>query len=130
MSGLSKAYLDAIDKIEKRIEDACEKAGHKEIRVIYAAYSFDEFDTPIDNLDEVPVRGKAVFKDEGNFWENIEEKYAKKYNPFKKIMDSPTWLEIAVAANEMILTTNDFHHVYLEDVRFNDDDDILICMGS
>ena len=86
MSGLSKAYLDAMGKIEKKVEEACKKAGHEKVKVIYSAYGFDEFDTPIDNLNEVPIRGKAIFKDQGNFWEGIED--TRNYKPFKKEMNS------------------------------------------
>ena len=130
MSMVNKSYSSAIEKIDKKISDACKKAGHSKVLVVYNAYEFDEFDIPIDDLDTVPIKGKITVIDEGNFWSGVYEDYAKKYIPFKKSLFSPTWLELAVAANEMILTTNDTHHKYFEDIRFDDDGNVILSMGS
>ncbi len=125
MSTLSKAYQNAINKMEDKVNEACKKAKeHGRIDVIYSTYEFDQYDTPIDNLDDVPLKGKVKFVDadalkEGNFFDfmYVDNPEDNPYKPFvSKVMDSPTWLEIAVLANEMIQVTYDRHHVYLEDV--------------
>ncbi len=36
------------------------------------------------------------------------------------IMENPTWLEVALLANDMINCTGDNHHVYLEAIRPSD----------
>ena len=128
MSCLSKAYQEAMDKINKRIDEAIKADGQEKPLVIYSAYEYDEFDNPVDNLDDVPVNGKIVLVDSGDFWDWKHEMDGTEnpYKPFRsKIMDSPTWLEIAVEANKMIHTTYNANHCYLEDIREpNDDEEI------
>lgn len=131
MTGISKAYNDAIEKIDSRIFEACKKAGHEEVYIRFSAYDPDEWDIPIDNLDIIPIKGKIKFKD-GVF---DVSRFREIYEPFEsEIYDSPTWLEICVIANEMIMKTKDVHHIYLEmlgDVHKEDEVTIAtLIMGS
>jgi len=130
MSMVNKSYSSAIEKIDKKISDACKKAGHSKVLVVYNAYEFDEFDIPIDDLDTVPIKGKITVIDEGNFWSGVYEDYAKKYMLRCVVPWAHMVVELAVAANEMILTTNDTHHKYFEDIRFDDDGNVILSMGS
>lgn len=102
MSGISKAYLEPINEIDDMVNAEIKK-GNEERNIVYSAYDVDEFDVPINNLNEVPVKGKIKFVNEDKTWES-------------EIYDSPTWLQIAVIANEMINETQDYMHVYLEDI--------------
>jgi hypothetical protein len=120
MSGLTKAYDDAVnameDKVEKAINVFCDKKY-----VIYSAYDYDEWDIPIDNLDEIPIKGKVEFIGSLSFESGV--------------FDNPTWLDICVIANRMIIETKDYHHIYLEDVDVVDVNDkgykiAKLIMGS
>lgn len=136
MSGLSKAYQEVINNMDKKITDAVKDDGQEKVFVQYSAYLFDEYDIPIDNLDEVPEKGMVRFIDGGDKfgWKHDMDGTENPYNPFESvIMDSPTWLEIAVEANRMINTTYNSNHCYLEDIEWVKDDDIMIfrfIMGS
>ncbi len=138
MGTISKAWQDAMNGIERKIKEACEAKGHTRIDVRFSAYDSDEFDTPIDNLNEVALKGKVKFIDEGNFWEGVGDgEYGESYKPYESgIIENPTWLDVCVAANKMIQTTNDRHHVYVEqlyDVYQEEDGGVLVAkigMGS
>lgn len=121
MSGLSKAYQEAMDKIDGKVEEAIKQDGANRHYVMYSAYDFDQWETPIDNLDEVPVKGKIRFESEDGEWKS-------------GVLESPTWLEITVVANHMIIETGDYHHVYVEDFDvIANEDGIMIArlfMGS
>lgn len=117
----SKEELKSINKREKevriqmdqKIEAACKKAGHKKVRVCYSVYESDKDDVPIDNLDEVAVKGKVVLiASADEFWGG---KKAKDYT--SDVLVDPTWLEVAVCANKMIVKVRDTHHCFLEDLH-------------
>lgn len=134
MNCLSKAYQEAMDKINKRVDDAVKADGQEEVLVQYSAYEYDQYDNPSDNLDDVPVSGEVVLVDSGDFWDWKHEQDGTEnpYKPFKsKAMNSPTWLEIAVEANRMIHTTHNANHCYLEDIKYDEEEDVFVfVMGS
>jgi hypothetical protein len=126
-------YRKASDPMHKKVEDAV-KANGEEFQVYYSAYKSTEEGIPIDNLDAIPMQGKIIIVDEGSTFYGSGEAYRS------KTLDSPTWLELCVVANEMILSTKDLHHVYLEGVMatkqvltLQDMTEIKVCnliMGS
>jgi hypothetical protein len=77
--------------------------------VIYSAYDTDDFnnDLPIDNLNEIPHKGTFVV--------TYTMHWGDKNYESKPITD-PTWLQLAVLANEAIHVTGDKHHVFFENV--------------
>ena len=81
--------------------------------VDYSAYSSDENGDPVaDNLDDVPVEGVFVIRASADdFYGGDNSK------SFKVVVESPTWLGLCVIANQMILTTGDRHHCFLEGIR-------------
>lgn len=81
------------------------KNGDYPFIVTYSAYELDEVGMPIDNLDEVPYKGTFVVVSEDHWGEFDYES-----NP----ITDPTWLDLAVLANEAINVTGDEHHVFLE----------------
>ena len=97
--------------------------------VIYSAYDDDENELPIDNLDEVVFEGTCIVVGEyDEFWDGrgvgligdpIGERKGQAY--CSKSIHNPTWLDIAVLANESIICTNDLHHVFLESVTILDE---------
>jgi hypothetical protein len=98
------------DRMDKKIETAIKKSGQKKVFVIYSAYDEDESDNPIDNLNEIAVKGKVVLVgDADEFWGG--ETSLDYCSP---VLENPTWLEVCVHANRMIQTVRDEHHVFLE----------------
>ncbi len=91
--------------------------------VFYSAYDTDpETGEPINNLNEVAIKGKCILIAEADaFW---GDKDSADY--FSPVLENPTWLEVSVFANAAIIATRDFHHHFLEGVNrtgiLNDDD--------
>jgi len=147
---VEKEYFDAMDEMSDRVDAAIAasyannkekfvsalKCGNQNV-VIYSACDFDEKDVPIDNLDVVPVKGTFIVVGEyDEFWdgrgvgiigEPIGVQCGSEYK--SEPITDPTWLQIAVLANESILTTNDLHHVFLENIR-QVDDRLYLSFGS
>ncbi len=132
-SEFRKKYAEASDPMHKKVEDAIKAASGADFWVYYSAYESDPDGIPIDNLDEIPVPGKVMMVEQGdNFFGD-----GKGYR--SKVLDSPTWLDLCVAANDMIIATDDKHHIFLEAVvatpktLFQDNDEVKILrfsMGS
>jgi hypothetical protein len=104
----SKEYLDA-QAIDKRVEDAVVASGQK-IYVEYSAYKTDEDDCPIDNLDEIAAHGDIVLVS------GFDPSWGDGASYRSEVLHNPTWLHICVHANQMIETTGDHHHAYLEGI--------------
>ncbi len=97
-------YGDRLDQVHAKI---AARLGEKPV-VFYSAYKSDDRDLPIDNLDEIAIEGRVKFRVEHDSGEG--DAYVS------PVVDSPTWLDVAVLANEMIKTTGDNHHQFLENV--------------
>jgi hypothetical protein len=108
-----KAWDKAFNAIEERVDAAYQNRFNNKpsepLSVTYSAYKSDDNDIPIDNLDEVPVEGRVKFVAEPDSWST------KRYE--SSVVESPTWLDIALLADDMIKTIEDFHHVFLEAIR-------------
>ncbi len=78
----------------------------------FSAYREDLLGLPKDNLEEIPHSGKIRFVAKRDSWREREYE--------SPVLESPTWLEIAKAANEMIKVTGDTHHIFLEDLEVLD----------
>ena len=79
-----------------------------------------------DNLDKAPIEGKVIF---------IREKDSFAIAPYQsELFENPTWLEICGCANDSIIQTGDYHHVFLEDVYIEGEEDGVkiakLIMGS
>lgn len=99
--------------MENRIQKAIKKTK-KKTYVSYSAYETDKNDEPIDNLDKVAVNGKVILiQRDSDYWGDEKSKVYE-----SKILENPTWLEVAICANDMIHTVRDFHHVFLEALSF------------
>ena len=137
---------DAVDAaIADRLETAKEKfvdvlkRGERPDAVIYSAYAnqIDEPCLPINNLHEVPFKGTfTVIGEYDSFWdgrgvgiigEPMTQQCGKEFR--SEPITDPTWLQLAVLANESILTTNDFHHIFLESVNLVGDS-LYLVFGS
>ena len=114
MNGLSKAYVMAMEKIESEIEEAIKADGQKKVCVHYAAFDFDEWDIPINNLKEIPLKGNVKLY---AYAENGSGLYES------DVMENPTWLDICVATNRMISETKTGDQ-YLEGLKVYKKDDL------
>ena len=86
--------------------------------VYYSAYVTDSCGVPVNNLDDIAIKGNVKFVQEYEpFWD--EEGNGKKYE--SKEMKDPTWIDVTVLADEMIRTTGDKYHMFLEGVYMNAD---------
>lgn len=107
------AWGRAFTLIEDRVDEAYRKRFNNKpadpINVTYSAYKSDDDNIPIDNLDDVPVQGRVKFVAEPDSWST------KRYE--SPVVESPTWLEITLIADDMIKTIEDFHHIFLENIR-------------
>jgi len=101
--------MDNSDVMNDMVKDALPD-GEK-MYVYYSAYKFSKTtDEPLNNLKQVAVRGKVMFiQDHDEFWGEGETYQSP-------VMENPTWLDLAVAANKMIQTVGDYHHIFLEAV--------------
>jgi len=100
-------WSEVSDKLQSRVTEAVEKNGQK-CHVFYSAYKMDEEDLPIDNLDEIAIEGNVKFVEGGDTFFGNGKGYES------DVFYNPTWLDVAVVANEMIIATGDFHHIFLE----------------
>lgn len=120
MNTLGMSYQEIMTKIDETIKNALSfKNGYAtkpdELYIIYSAYEEDEYGIPKINLNEIPFKGKIKFVNEDETYES-------------EVYDSPTWLDIAVIANTMIMTTKDFQKKSFRDIDiFNNKNGVAIA---
>jgi hypothetical protein len=85
--------------IQEKISNAINKYKQEYIIIYRVGISNDG--TIVDNLDEVAIEGKVRFASSRRVF--FEKKEEKDYR--SKIVVNPTWLDIAVMANEMVKYT-------------------------
>lgn len=100
-------------RLSEMQEAIAEVVGEDLIEVVYSAYKTDAEGLPINNLNDVAIQGTVVLiQGYDDFW-GIGGGKDYKSEP----ITNPTWLQLAVLANASILTTGDYHHVFLEGVH-------------
>ena len=104
--------MDKYGKMLNEMNGAIEAAlsEGKKMRVYYSAYKTDSDGNPINNLRDVAVEGKVILtQGHDEFWGDGE--------PYQSdVIENPTWLDLAILANDMIEMTGDYHHIFLEKV--------------
>ena len=129
----------------KSLQDRVEEYVGRDCLVSFSAYEADPYydalerkdwggskklrtDILRDNLDEVPIKGKIKFISKYAWVQDGHENYES------EVVESPTWLEICRFTEEMIKTTGDKHHIFLESVyvdRMEGDIQVVeLSMGS
>lgn len=103
---------ESYNSIQKKVIDAIKASGSKEAIVIYKAYSEDGEKLPVDNLQEIAVKGKCRFASSRNVYlgKTTEQDYVS------KVVIDPTWLQVALLANEMLEKTKETKRICLEDI--------------
>jgi len=94
------ASYDGKDGFVKKLQ-----GGILENKVIYAAYDTDDNDNPIINFDEVAFKGTFVC---------VYDMHWGDTTYYSEPVTNPTWLDLAVIANEAIHVSGDDHHVFFE----------------
>lgn len=126
-------YNAALNEMKHVVGQACIDAGHKDAHVIYSAWAYHNFHghvVPFNNLNIVPYRGSfIVTAPHDDFWGEGEDYRSA------VVLKDPTWLDLAVYANEAISVTGDYHHVFFEGVDRirhpdKDYDELRLCFGS
>lgn len=99
------------DAIHAKIEQMLKAVNQQQRVVYYSAYDLDEHNFPIDNLSDTAFLGKGIVvaKVEDGFFGDGED-YSS------EVLIDPSWLDIAVVANEAIIKTGDYHHSFLEGI--------------
>ncbi len=100
--GVVRAHLDM------------ERSGDK-AWVLYSAFSRGE--EKYHNLQMTAYEGKIrIYMPKGDGWEEGMN-YVRKETYESEVLENPTWLDLCVVANDMILLTGDTHHRYLESLN-------------
>ena len=82
----------------------------KKLHLFYSAYNTDDNGDPINNLADVAINGKVILtQSHDSFWGE-----GKPYQ--SDVIENPTWLDLAVLANDMIEVAGDYHHIFFENV--------------
>jgi hypothetical protein len=108
-------YRAASDAIEARIEAAVDG----KVVMIYSAGPYKDNGTPIDNLDDVAVEGPVILVQASDYDEDDAQADFddEPYGDFEsEVLESPTWLTVAVEFNKAVQRTGDYHHSFLEGV--------------
>jgi len=93
------------EKLILQIQNRVEAAIDGECAVVYSAYPYDDDGLPVDNLDQIAILGLAQAEDE--IW-------ASYVGP---VLENPTWLQLTIEANRMIIASGDYHHIYFEAIQ-------------
>ena len=98
--------------LDKYLIDRLKQKTKKKILVKYSNYNTDKNNIPINNLDDIAVKGSV------KFYQKKDKLYGENSKDFEsKIIKNPTWFDIILLANDMIHTTKDNHHIYLEGIK-------------
>lgn len=104
------AWKIAWKKICKRVKSVTSRNSP----IVFSNYKTDKNGVPIDNLDDVAIRGNAVIVAEsaGEIWGGPKSK------PYEsEVLTKPTWLDLCAVLHEQIKLTRDRHHVCIEGVQ-------------
>jgi len=100
-------YGKKLDEMNSAVESALPEG--EECFVYYSVYNMEN-GLPVNNLHEVAVEGKVIFtQNHDGFW-------GAGISYQSDVIENPTWLDVAVLANEMIKIVGDYHHIFLEGV--------------
>lgn len=101
-----KAYYKIVDQIERKVRA---RIGGR-TPIIYSAYEEDDDCMPIDNTQEVAVKGRVRFIADA-------DPYFGNNRPFRsRVYVNPTWATVAKVAHDSVRITGDMHHTYFEGV--------------
>ena len=110
---ITQRRRNIMDKNYKKMQEQVSEKIDGECFVRFNAYEGEiDKENFVNNLNEIALKGKCFFVACANWAANDERK-----NFISKTVEDPTWLDICVIANDMIKTTKDTHHIYLEGIQ-------------
>ncbi|MEO5712916.1 MAG: hypothetical protein ABIT37_05450 [Luteolibacter sp.] len=119
---------DERDRLSEAIQTRVKSSIGSGCVVQFSAYRLDAREMPVDNLDEIAVSGAVQFV------QVCDPSWGEGQDYRSATLTSPTWMEVAAIANEMIGVTGDRQHCFLEGftrLRSEDGIDVLeLDMGS
>lgn len=98
------------DVLSNYISDRLKEKIKGNVYVTYSNFDEDKKGIPINNIDEIAVKGKI------RFYQKHDPFWGKGKDYTSKPIKNPTWLSVAKLANDMIKTTGDTHHRFLEGI--------------
>lgn len=119
MNQIGVSFNQMLDNFNFRLKAEIDN----QVFVKYSAYKLNDDEVPINNLDEIAIAGKV------RFYQKHDSFFGEGYNYVNSEIENPTWIDVAVLANNMIHTTGDKHHKFLEGVK-QDKDYAYFVMGS
>ena len=107
---MSSEWKKAWQAICKRVKSVTSKDSP----IIFSNYKTDQDGNPIDNLDTIAIRGRAIIVADAadEIWAGPDSQSFESH-----ILTKPTWLELCAVLHEQIKHTRDKHHVCLEGVE-------------
>lgn len=128
-TNMETEYEDVTYKIFDIISEYYNKKIESVVKdpyVRYSAFHIDNGFKMINDIDDVAMKGKVKFYHKyDSFW----DKSGKGKDYESKMITNPTWLDVCVMADEMIRTTCDMHHIFLEDIE-KKGNKVYFVMGS
>lgn len=118
---LERRDREARKEIDRKVNERLEAEGVPIAQrvVDYSAYKTDDDDVPLDNLDEIAHHGHIVFRAlRDTFYGGRASRDWK-----SSVLENPTWLDLCVHANAMMLVTCDHHHCFLEGFNVTREED-------
>jgi len=104
-------YPEMQDQVSNHIKANRTLTDNYNDYVTFSAWNDEEN----NNLHDVAITGRVQMIEEiERFFGNIEP--TKRKNYISDVLENPTWLDLVLCANDMINTTGDNHHIFLESV--------------
>ncbi|KAE9523187.1 hypothetical protein AGLY_016420 [Aphis glycines] len=92
------------------------KSKKDNLYVNFCAFEYSENTKTVKyNLHKIPIVGNIFIIDQGN------DQFGNGNPYISKLLKSPTWLELCKIANDLIITTGDYTHHYLDDIKIVED---------
>lgn len=120
ISKFTKALTEKRAALQKRISEALAVANNSESvepsYVFYEVYPTLRNGLPVDNLDEIALEGTVVFCGSPDP-DLAKYGYSSDQKEYSETVSNPTWLDVAVLANQMVEVTKNHHKMYLRDIE-------------
>jgi len=103
-------YPEIQDQVSDHIKANRILTDEYEHLVLFSAWNDDE-----NNLNDIAITGRVQLtaKKEKIFGDKPRD---QRKNYISDVLENPTWLDLTLCANDMINTTGDNHHIFLESV--------------
>lgn len=109
------------NEMREQVRQAVQAEGFHNAHAVYSAYTENANGILVNNLNETAVKGKVKFTVPAYAVETGER-------PRTALFEDPTWLDATVALEQLIRMTGDYHHVFLEDIKVEKEENgVKIC---